>query len=51
MVRALDYELLLNVQHGYSVSDFQTDADHPFAGKALFESRPNDQGIVVLGGE
>ncbi len=49
VVRALDYELLLNVQHGYSVSDFKIEVGHPFAGKALFESRPNDQGIVVLG--
>lgn len=49
VVRALDYELLLNVQHGYSVSDFHIEPEHPFAGKALFESRPNDQGIVVLG--
>ena len=49
VVRALDYELLLNVQHGYSVSDFHIEAGHPFAEKALFESRPNDQGIVVLG--
>jgi len=49
VVRAMDYELLLNVQNGYSVSDFKIGEDHPFAGKALYESRPNDQGIVVLG--
>ncbi len=49
VVRALDYELLLNVEHGFCVSDFQIEEGHPFAGKALFESRPNDQGIVVLG--
>ena len=49
VVRALDYELLLNVQQGYCVSDFCIEANHPFSGKALFESRPSDQGIVILG--
>jgi hypothetical protein len=49
VVRALDYELLLNVQQGYCVSDFCIEANHPFSGKALHESRPNDQGIVILG--
>lgn len=49
VARALDYELLLNVEHGYCVSDFKIGEDHPFEGKALCESRPNDQGIVVLG--
>ena len=49
VVRALDYELLLNVEHGYCVSDFKIGKDHPFEGKALCESRPNDQGVVILG--
>lgn len=49
VARALDYELLLNVEHGYCVSDFKIGKNHPFEGKALCESRPNDQGIVVLG--
>lgn len=49
VVRALDYELLLNVEHGYCVSDFKIGKDHPFEGKALHESRPNDLGIVILG--
>lgn len=49
VVRALDYELLLNVQHGFCISDFKISSDHPFVGKALYESRPNDQGIVILG--
>ncbi len=49
VVRALDYELLLNVQGGYCVSDFAVNSEHPFVGKALYESRPNDQGIVILG--
>ncbi|MBT8044023.1 MAG: TrkA C-terminal domain-containing protein [Verrucomicrobiae bacterium] len=49
VVRALDYELLLNVEHGYCVSDFRLESGHPFTGKALHQSRPNDQGIVILG--
>jgi len=49
VVRALDYDLLLNVQGGYCVSDFTVNLDHPFVGKALYQSRPNDQGIVILG--
>lgn len=49
VVRAMDYETLLNVENGYCVSDFKLGGDHPLAGKALFESRPNDLGIVVLG--
>ncbi|MBT8036431.1 MAG: TrkA C-terminal domain-containing protein [Verrucomicrobiae bacterium] len=49
VVRALDYELLLNVEHGFCVSDFRMEAEHPFVNKALHESRPNDQGIVILG--
>jgi len=49
VVRALDYETLLNVHHGYCVSDFSIEPNHSLAGKALFESRPNDYGIVILG--
>ncbi|MDG1357962.1 MAG: TrkA C-terminal domain-containing protein [Akkermansiaceae bacterium] len=49
VVRALDYELLLNVEHGYCVSDFKIAAGHQFEGKPLYESRPNDHGIVILG--
>ncbi|NWK55339.1 TrkA C-terminal domain-containing protein [Verrucomicrobiaceae bacterium N1E253] len=49
VVRALDYELLLNVQQGYSVSDFKIHAGHPFADKALHQSRPSDRGIAILG--
>lgn len=49
VVRALDYELLLNIQNGYCISDFKIGEDHPLVGKALYESRPNDLGIVVLG--
>lgn len=49
LVRALDYELLLNVEDGYCISDLRMEAGHPLAGKALMESRPSDHGIVVLG--
>lgn len=49
VVRAVDYELLLKVSHGYNVSDLEIEDGHPLAGKALGETRPNDRGIVVLG--
>jgi len=49
VVRAVDYELLLKVHHGFCVSDFVMEEGHPAAGKALMESRLNDCGIVVLG--
>lgn len=49
VVRAVDYELLLKVRHGFCVSDFEVEKDHPVAGLALMESRLNDYGIVVLG--
>jgi hypothetical protein len=49
IVRAVDYELLLKVREGYCVSDLEISAGHPLAGKKLWESRPSDQGIVVLG--
>ncbi len=48
VVKALDYELLLNVENGYCVSDFHVEEGHPFAYKSLFESRPSDQGVVIL---
>lgn len=49
IVRAVDYELLLKVRQGFCVSDLEISAGHPLAGKKLWESRPSDQGIVVLG--
>jgi len=49
VIEALDYEVLLNVKEGYSVTEIEIGEDHPFAGKALMESRPSDHGIVVLG--
>lgn len=49
VVRALDYELLLNVEDGFCISDLKIEKGHPLEGKALMESRPSDHGIVVLG--
>jgi hypothetical protein len=47
--RAVDYEVLLKVKHGFCVSDLEISTGHPMAGKALRESRPSELGIVVLG--
>ncbi|BDS08137.1 potassium transporter TrkA [Oceaniferula spumae] len=48
VVRAMDYELLLNVEDGFCISDFRIREGHPLADKALSESRPSQSGIVVL---
>jgi uncharacterized protein with PhoU and TrkA domain len=48
-LRAVDYEVLLKVKHGFCVSDLEISDGHPLAGRALKESRPSDEGIVVLG--
>ena len=48
VVRALDYELLLKVEEGFSVSEVTISPDHPWCGKKLMESRPSDAGVVVL---
>lgn len=48
MVSAMDYELLLKVEEGFSVSEITIDAGHPWCGKHLWESRPSDIGVVVL---
>lgn len=49
IVRAVDYEVLLKVKQGFCVSDLEISAGHPFAGHPLAESRPADEGIVILG--
>ena len=49
VVRAREYVLLLNVESGYCISVFRVGAGHLFAGKALYESRPHDYGLVILG--
>jgi hypothetical protein len=48
MVRALDYELLLRIQHGYVVSEIEVLPESYLAGKTLAESRPWDHGVIVL---
>jgi hypothetical protein len=48
MVRALDYELLLRIQHGYVVSEIEVLPDPLLAGRTLRESRPWDLGVVIL---
>ena len=48
MVRALDYELLLRIQHGYVVSEIEVLTDTYLAGRALRDSRPWDRGVVIL---
>lgn len=45
----LDYELLLRVQAGYCISEIEISATSSTAGKHLRESRPSDQGIIILG--
>jgi hypothetical protein len=49
VIEALDYEVLLHVKEGFSVSEIEVEDGHPFAGKKLMESRPSDHGVVVLG--
>ena len=48
LVRALDYELLLRVEHGYVVSEYLIEPANPLVGKKLRESRPWDLGVIVL---
>lgn len=48
LVRALDYELLLRVEHGYVVSEYLIEPGNPLVGKMLRESRPWDTGVIVL---
>lgn len=48
MVRALDYELLLRIQHGYVVSEIEVLPDTYLAGRLLRDSRPWDRGVVIL---
>ena len=49
MRRVVDYELLLNIRDGYQVSDFVIPENHPLAERSLMESRPADNGIIILG--
>ncbi|HUF60652.1 MAG TPA: TrkA C-terminal domain-containing protein [Verrucomicrobiales bacterium] len=49
VLRVLDYELLLRVRSGYCISEVEAPADNPLVGRELGDSRPADQGIIVLG--
>lgn len=46
--KAVDFELLLNLQDGFAVCDFVLGECHPWAGKDLKTARPSQVGIVVL---
>lgn len=48
LVRALDYELLLRIQHGYVVSEIEVLPDTYLAGRTLRDARPWDRGVVIL---
>jgi hypothetical protein len=48
LVRALDYELLLRIQHGYVVSEIEVLPDTYLAGRTLRDTRPWDRGVVIL---
>lgn len=49
VVHALDYELLLRVRSGYSVTEMEIGPDCLLAGHKLKQSRPADLGIIILG--
>jgi Trk K+ transport system NAD-binding subunit len=48
LVKVMDYELLLRIQHGYVVLEVDILTDSPWVDKALRETRPWDHGIIVL---
>lgn len=48
LVRILDYELLLRIQHGYVVSEIDIIATSPIVNQSLRQSRPWDHGVVIL---
>ncbi len=48
VVRALDYELLLRIRHGYVVSEVEVQAETLLAGRTLREARPWDRGVIIL---
>jgi len=48
LVRALDYELLLRIQHGYVVSEIEVLPDTYLADRTLRDARPWDRGVVIL---
>ncbi len=48
LVRVMDYELLLRIQHGFVVSEVDITATTPIADQTLSQSRPWDHGVVIL---
>jgi Trk K+ transport system NAD-binding subunit len=48
MIKVLDYEMLLRITSGYSVSEIELTKETEVVGKPLRESRPWDQQVVIL---
>jgi len=48
LVRSMDYELMLRVDHGYVVLEYLLEDQNPLIGRKLRESRPWDAGVVIL---
>ncbi|HTM45596.1 MAG TPA: TrkA C-terminal domain-containing protein [Polyangiaceae bacterium] len=48
LVRALDYELLLRIQHGYAVSEVEILPNTSLADRSLRDSRLRDKGVIIL---
>ncbi len=48
LVRVIDYELLLRIQHGYVIAEMEVLADSTLANQTLRQSRPWDRGVVIL---
>ena len=48
LVRVMDYELLLRIQHGYVISEMEILSDSAIANQSLRQSRPWDKGVVIL---
>lgn len=47
--KILDYDYLLNLQDGFCIYDGEIHENHPWVGKELWEVRPADVGVIVLG--
>lgn len=49
VVRVMDYDMLLRVASGYSVSELELGASSPLSGRTLGETKLRSFGVVVLG--
>lgn len=49
LVKAVDYDTLLRVGAGFSVSDTTLKDDHPLVGRTLGDTKLRSHGVVVLG--